>query len=505
MPNYPQLKKNSSEKNLITPLPESRKLNDINAEKIKRFSKMLRRHEYTVQLKKKTIKNVFGKRVIFIQRMWRKYFKNVYLRKVKIIQKLYRGHLIRKLIKNDRLIIIRFVVRLSINGRKKHFHFFVGQMMKLIRAIFFKNTIFTKDISIQVDIPIENNKINNTSSPHNTVKEYSFNSESFTESNVSNVLSKQNTHNEGYIETIFEKMKRIQGDGNITGLKNFPRPYCEIGSQIKALLRRLLKQTVRDDNIISTENDMKYSGKTNQLIEDFSNKKKVLNEIQYGENNNYRLKYINKKGKKIIKMNEDELENEIKDKKTFLKSKNIQAEEYNILKSEKYVNLIRKRVVYNKWNRFTKNFYTTIGYRKLFVIQKNMKLYLKKINEDTEDIKVKKNTKKKLFRILFKENILHHVRKYVVKRLYLNDVQSKKKNNTICIVRRGTNETENTNKFKYRNKRLNSELNSLEDSDDSVIENDEDIFIYLSKDNKNSQIFKKYDINKNDIKQLQDN
>ena len=240
---------------------------------------MLRRQEYTVQLKKKTIKNVFGKRVIFIQRMWRKFFKNVYLRKVKIIQKLYRGHLIRKLIKNDRLIIIRFVVKLSINGRKKHFHFFIGQMMKLIRAIFFKNTILTKDMSIQVDIPIENNKIN-TSSP---VKEYSFNSENFTESNQSNQsneskesneLSKQKTHNEGYIETIFEKMKRIQGDGNITGLKNFPRPYCEIGSQIKALLRRLLKQTVRDDNIISTENDMKYSGKTNQLIEDFSNKKK---------------------------------------------------------------------------------------------------------------------------------------------------------------------------------------------------------------------------------------
>jgi hypothetical protein len=45
----------------------------------------------------------------------------------------------------------------------------------------------------------------------------------------------------------------------------------------------------------------------------------------------------------------------------------------------------------------------------------------------------------------------------------------------------------------------------LEDSDDSVIENDEEIFIYMSKDNKNSQIFKKYDINKNDLKQLQDN
>ena len=508
IPNYPQLKKNSSEKNLITPIPENRKLNDINAEKIKRFSKMLRRQEYTVQLKKKTIKNVFGKRVIFIQRTWRKFFKKVYLRKVKIIQKFYRGHLVRRLIKNDRLIIIRFVVKLSVNGRKKHFHFFVGQMKKLIRAIFFQNTILTKDISIQVDIPIEKNYYSNNL--NNTVIEDSFNSEKFSESNqsIESIKSiKQNINNEGYIETIFEKMKRLQGDGNIIGVKNFPRPYCEIGCQLNALLRRVLKQSVRDDNIISIENDMKYSGKTNQLIEDFSNKRKVLYDIQYGDNNNYRLKYINKKGNKVIKMNEDELENEIKDKKTFLKSKNIQAEEYNILKSEKYVNLIRKRVVYNKWNIFTKNHYTTIGYSKLFLIQKNMKSYLKKKNEEIEDIKVKKNTKKKLFRILLKENILNHVRKYVVKKLCLCDSKNlnKKKNNSICIVRRGTNETENTNKFKYRNRRLNSELNSLEDSDDSVIENDEEIFIYMSKDNKNSQIFKKYDINKNDIKQLQDN
>ena len=38
---------------LITPLPEIQKYNNIVAEKIKRFSKMLRRQEYTVELKKK--------------------------------------------------------------------------------------------------------------------------------------------------------------------------------------------------------------------------------------------------------------------------------------------------------------------------------------------------------------------------------------------------------------------------------------------------------------------
>ena len=470
-----------------------RKLNGINAEKIKRFSKMLRRQEYTVQLKKKTIKSVFGKRVIFIQRTWRKFFKKVYLRKVKIIQKFYRGHLVRRLIKNDRLIIIRFVVKLSINGRRKHFHFFIGQMMKLVRAIFFQNTILTKDISIQVDIPIENNKSNNISNDSEII--HSCSSESFNEENNS---IKQNINNEVYIETIFEKMKRLQGNGNIVGLKNFPRPYCEVGSQLNALLRRILKQTVENDNKITIENDLKYSGKTNQLIEDFSNKKSVLNQIQYGDNKNYRVKYSYKKGQNVIQMNENDLENEIMDKKTFLKSKNIKAEEYNILNSDKYVNLIRKRVVYNKWNKFTKNYYTTIAYRKIFLIQKNIKSYLTKINEGMEDIKVKKNTKKKLFRILFKENILNHVRKYVVNKLSLNDKSSKKKkNNSICIIRRATNETENTNKFKYRNKKINSEFNTFEDSDDSVIENDEEIFVYMSQDNKNSQIFKN-DIKKKD-------
>ena len=77
------------------------------------------------------------------------------------------------------------------------------------------------------------------------------------------------------------------------------------------------------------------------------------------------------------------------------------------------------------------------------------------------------------------------------------NLQKKKKNNSICIIRRATNGTENTNKFKYRNKKINSEFNTFEDSDDSVIENDEEIFVYMSQDNKNSQIFKN-DIKKKD-------
>lgn len=119
------------------------------------------------------------------------------------------------------------------------------------------------------------------------------------------------------LKLYLKKMKRLQGNGNIVGLKNFPRPYCEVGSQLNALLRRILKQTVENDNKITIENDLKYSGKTNQLIEDFSNKKRVLNQIQYGDNKNYRVKYSYKKGQNVIQMNENDLENEIMDKKTF--------------------------------------------------------------------------------------------------------------------------------------------------------------------------------------------
>ena len=50
---------------LITPLPEIQKYNNIVAEKIKRFSIMLRRQEYTVELKKKNMSNLFRKKIIY--------------------------------------------------------------------------------------------------------------------------------------------------------------------------------------------------------------------------------------------------------------------------------------------------------------------------------------------------------------------------------------------------------------------------------------------------------
>ncbi len=105
--------------------------------------------------------NLFRKKIIFIQRFWRKFFKNVYLKKVIKIQKHYRGYKIRKMVKNDKLTLIRLVVKISLLGRQKHFHFFIGQIKKLIRAIFFTHLIDTNDISIQVNVTHENIKQNN--------------------------------------------------------------------------------------------------------------------------------------------------------------------------------------------------------------------------------------------------------------------------------------------------------------------------------------------------------
>ena len=198
-------------------------------------------------------------------------------------------------------------------------------------------------------------------------------------------------------------------------------------------------------------------------------------------------------------MTENELENEVKEKKTFLKSKNINAQEFNILQSDKYINLIRKRVTFdNKWSKFTKNNCITIAYRKINLLQKNIKLYLKRIKEETEEVRIKKETKKKVFRILIKEIILNHIRKYVYKKLFPK--RKRRKKNSLCIVRRQTTDiSENlSSQRKIRNRNISTDINNQFDSD-SVIVNDDDIYIFVTKDNIESRILEKYNIDKNDV------
>ena len=316
-PEIQTIRRIPSDKYLFTPMPRKSIIAiSPEADKIRRINKMLRREEYNVQLKKTNITKLFGKRLIFIQRFWRKWFKNVYLKKTIKIQSVYKGHFIRKGIKSDRLIVIRLVVKLCLEGRRFHFYFFIGQIRKLIRAIFFQSMINTNDISIQVDIPYNINK--NIESNNIKVEEIN------------------------YVEGDLERLSKLLGKGNINGLKSFPRPYCEVGSNFK-VFRKIVRENNQIDINKTQEYDMKYSGKTSQLIIDIKNKKIVLNKFQNNDIIAQRKNYIGHNNNKIIKYNEEQLEEELGEKKTFLKSKNIIAQEFDILKSDKYVDLIRKK------------------------------------------------------------------------------------------------------------------------------------------------------------------
>ncbi len=486
------LKKNTSFTDLFKPLPEMKIVDKVHAEKLKRFSIMIRRLEYNINLKKKNIAILYGKKVILIQKTWRRFFKNVYVRNVIKIQKYIRGFLIRKKIINDRLIIIRFIIKLCYFGRVSHFHFFICQLKKLIRAIFFKKEILTRDISIQTDISLEKK---NTENINITLSEL-FNSEKSSEKTISEKKEEEINKKNKY-EFMLNEMSKLLFNGNINGIKNFPRPYLEVGNNLKILQKRFLKNNLDNENLIVNKIDMKYSGETNQLIIDFSNKENLIKKMHNEDLSfsKFNLDFLNENNNKQI--NKNELEDEIKEKKIFLKSKNIKAEEFNILKSDKYINLIRKKITFdNKWNKFSKNYYITIAYRKINLLQRNIKNFLKKINEEKEEIKVKKETKKKLFKFLFKESILNHIRKYVFKKLFPE--KNKKERNSLCIIRTEESENNVSHRKKQRNKNIDLNLKNFVDTD-SVIFNDNDIYIFVTKDNEDSYALKKYNIDKKDI------
>ena len=296
---------------------------------------------------------------------------------------------------------------------------------------------------------------------------------------------------------MLNKMSKLLFNGNVTGIKNFPRPYLEVGNNLKILQKRFLKENLENENLIVNNIDMKYSGKTNQLIIDFSNKENLIKKMNNEDLSfsKFNLDFINENNNKQI--NKNELEDEIEEKKIFLKSKNIKAEEFNILKSDKYINLIRKKITFdNKWSKYSKNYYITIAYRKINLLQRNIKIFLKKINEEKEEIKVKKETKKKLFKFLFKESILNHIRKYVFKKLFPE--KNKKERNSLCIIRTQESENNVSHRKNQRNKNINLNLNNFVDTD-SVIFNDNDIYIFVTKDNQDSYALKKYNIDKKDI------
>ena len=308
---------------------------------------------------------------------------------------------------------------------------------------------------------------------------------------------------EKYIETIFDKITKLNKNGNIIGIKSFPRPYVEIGNNLKALQKLLFKQNYNDEIKITKENDMRYSGQTNQLIFDFLNKSVTLNKLKSNE-----LAFIklndNKQLKELINSQKN-LEDDIEGRKIYLKSENIKAEEYNILYSENYMNLIRKKVANQNWCNVLKNNYIRIGYRKLHFLQKEIKKFLKKVKLEKEEVKIRIDTKIKLFNMLFKDCITKHIRKKIFK-IFCPVIKKKNRHtNSICISRGNLTESNCfLNKMKMsRNKHLNKKSSGILKESESIIVNDEDIFIFFTTDISNPEIFQKYNLTQNDMKTIQ--
>ena len=449
------LKKIPSQQNLFTPMPELKLYDSKYAEKIKRITKTIRRQEYHVNLKKINITKIFGKKLIFIQRFWRNWFKNVYLKKIIKIQAFYKGHLIRREVKSDKLTLIRFIVKICYNTRKKYFGFFLGQIKKLIRAIFFEK------------------------------------------------IEKKEKKEKIKFEGDYEKLSKLFGNGIIIGIKNFPRPYCEIGANLKAFKKKNIKINNQIDVNLSKGYDMNYSGKTSELIIDVIHKKILLNKIKEDEGVARRMKNLTHQGKKNF-FNEEKIKNEIEEKNTFLKSKNIKAKEFDLLKSQRYINSINKKVDYQKWNYYTKE-----SYYKSEHVKKRLQLKIKDVIQ--EKITIKFGAKVKLFMLLIKEIIILHIRKKVITLLSSMDYRIKKrlqkanhkKTNSYFSLRRSTDNSENSSlrinsNRGIKNNKQDPIINHKESS--SVIFNDESIFIYVNNNDLNYDPAKKYQLTPYEIK-----
>ena len=129
-----------------------------------------------------------------------------------------------------------------------------------------------------------------------------------------------------------------------------------------------------------------------------------------------------------------------------------------------------------------------------------MKKFLNRVKVKKKELRITLETKLKLFIMLLKESLLKYFKREIVKKIML---KCKKKHrhikSSICVVRRALNE-ENFfyEKIKYeKNKKLKTE-NLFLDSE-SVIQNDEDIFIFLTNDKSDSEFFQRYNLTIDDL------
>ena len=249
-------------------------------------------------------------------------------------------------------------------------------------------------------------------------------------------------------------------------LKTFPRPYHEIGNNISYIQSKINRKNYSLDISINKSSQILYEGKTGKLIcYNNINSEKIRKSLKI---NSFRKSGIN-----IFNNNK---------RKTFLNNKNISNRNYDIINNVKYVNKMNKRIIFKKWF-FTSKIDNYNEIKKLYLIQKAIKKYLKKLKAQKIN-QSKRNFHIKLFIVLLINNITKNIRINIVKMLkykydtiikYIEKNIQKNPSLKFIEVRRGVkHERSKTSYLNFQS--LNKPI-SVKEQTSSTIINDETIYV----------------------------
>ena len=249
-------------------------------------------------------------------------------------------------------------------------------------------------------------------------------------------------------------------------LKTFPRPYHEIGNNISYIQSKINRKNYSLDISINKSSQILYEGKTGKLIcYNNINSEKIRKSLKI---NSFRKSGIN-----IFNNNK---------RKTFLNNKNISNRNYDIINNVKYVNKMNKRIIFKKWF-FTSKIDNYNEIKKLYLIQKAIKKYLKKLKAQKIN-QSKRNFHTKLFIVLLINNLTKNIRINIVKMLkykydtiikYIEKNIQKNPSLKFIEVRRGVkHERSKTSYLNFQS--LNKPI-SVKEQTSSTIINDETIYV----------------------------
>ena len=453
----------------LTPLPSYR-----NSDNNKYFKTILkssisqRRLEYDEKLKQMRYYEAHIKQIQFIQLKWKFYYKTKILFKIILIQKIYRKY--KKIKKKKESLDFNYIWKLLIREcLAKNFKYFIGQLIKKYNAFinqidfikiiwknYFKTNTLPQIILIQKFYrkyklrqkikPLDMKKIQKRIKRKCWEKNFLY----FIEI-LKSIKKKEEIGIQ--VETLNKEIIN-----KCSYLKTFPRPYHEIGNNIKILRKRIQR---KENNIVESAGNKITHLKLEGKISNFFSipKKKFIN--------------LNLNKQNIISLSKNKNSND--------KNNN------NVLYNNKYIKTVRKKVVINKWNYFYKiDNYNE--YKKLFFIQKEIKKFLNKIKQK----KIRQNKRLfhiKLFIILYICLITKKIRIEIIKILKCKYELLIKKNdiekcslNFFKIKRGIKKEKINVN---YLNFQTSKKIKSINEQTSSTIINDDSIYINIKVYQKN--------------------